>query len=152
MMRTAGSRCALILAALLFCTPVLAHDWTGQNDPQLAEWFSTLRRKIDNMSCCGSGDGYPVRILIEADPRSPWEDTGTAEILDGKELNLMNGMIHRVYLPKGTLVKFHYNHITSERQGNPTPYAWAFLSVWDGHGGPNTINRVFCIVPLPPGM
>ena len=136
----------VILAALLFCSPALAHDWTGQDDPQLAEWFMSLRRKIDNFSCCGSGDGYAARILVEADPSRPWDDTGIAEILDGKELNLPHG-VHRNSLPDGLQFRFSYNKMTAEKSGNPTPYQWAFLRVDMGH----VITSVYCIVPLLPG-
>ena len=146
MMRTAGSRCALILAVLLFCTPALAHDWTGTNDPELARWFMSLQRKIDHFSCCGVSEGYSIRILREADPNRPKEDTGIAEILDGRELTLQGG-VHRMSLPDGLQFRFSYDKLTSENSGNPTPFQWAFLSVDMGH----IITRVYCVVPLLPG-
>lgn len=150
---------AAALVYLMFGCGVItrgqAHDWTGQNLESLADWFSSLRREVDHMSCCGLGDAYPARILIEADPNKPFEDTGVAEITDGRALSMMDGGAQRVALPFGTLIKFSYYKVTSQHDGNPTNTAWVFLSAYENHmgpGGSNEVGQVYCVVPLPPSM
>ena len=150
-----------ILLALDLSTS-FAHDWTG-SDPQTAEWFAHLRRKSDNMSCCGLGDAYKVRIIQEADPTHPFEEVGVAEVIDGSAIDAKMMMkepggevfedhIERPPLRNGTQFKFAYNNLAREAEGNPTRWAWAFLSVWRSTDHPenNSISSVYCVVPLPP--
>lgn len=143
----------LALAAVIMAvTPSYGHDWTGSDDPEIAAWFSNIHRK-DGFPCCGVADAYSIHILVEADPRRPEEQTGLAEIGDGRELTLMHGSVHRPSLPDGLQFRFKFAQISREVDGNPTSSAWAFLSVADRRGdGPNAINTVFCVVPLPPGV
>ena len=138
--------------AAAIASPVLAHDWTGSNDPGLAEWFMHLHRK-DDFSCCGLGDAYPCQILIEADPSRPFEDTGLVRITDGRELSMTANSAKRLELPRGLELKYAYHKTTTEQAGNPTDTAWVFLSVYEGNppGKPNEVGQVYCVVPLPPG-
>ena len=142
----------LMLAAFIFI--VAGWAWPAHGQTNLSEWFESLHRDVDNMSCCGHGDAYKVFILQEADPSRPDEDTGTAEIIDGsaKDIETDHGPIHRNALPNGTRFMFHYNN-KAEKGGNPTAFAWAFLSVYSQDGGPSSeIHNVYCVVPLPPGV
>ena len=151
----------IVWATLLMRAP--AHDWTGEQNPDVAQWFSRLHRKVDNLSCCGLGDAYKVRILVEADPTHAFDQTGVAEITDGSSIDednipmTMDGAhttvsIHRTPLPTGMQFKFRYSELAREAEGNPTNSAWAFLSVWNGNKTPadNYLSQVYCIVPLPP--
>lgn len=154
-------RWAALLLALFFAAPTLAHDWTGMSNPQLQDWFMQLRRQ-DNMSCCGLGDAYRVQILKEADMNHPYDETGEFEVIDGSEMDVTltgpdageNTREHRAYLPNGTRHSFSYFQVTKEKAGNPTPFAWVFMSVWQvaDHPENNGISTVYCVVPLPPSF
>ena len=122
---------------------------TAKADNPLAAWFESLHRDYDDLSCCGAGDAYGVLILEEADPAQPDNYTGTAKVIDGLEkiIETDHGPKHRRPLPYGTQFKFKYNH-KSEKQGNPTSHAWAFLGVHVD----NVLSTVYCVIPLPPGV
>ena len=129
---------ALCLAATL-AIPAIAHDWTGMDDPVLAGWFMSLRRKLDNMSCCGLGDAYMVVITKMPDPYQA--ESGEFEITDGRALEVEG--VKRPAIPEGTVFRFSHLHFTNEKSGNPTPSAWAFI---------NSNGVVYCVVPLPPSF
>lgn len=126
---------------------------------ELDKWFESL--EIPNpeendigpygvKSCCAAGDAYPIKILEDAVPMSK-ADTGRAVITDPSR--------KKIITPDGrTLYRYEINHdslefrfpgikVTKERDGNPTPTAWAFLRIQDGR-----IDKIYCVVPLPPAF
>lgn len=139
----------MLALALLVVTPALAHDWTGLHDPQIAAFFQNLHRKADNFPCCGPADAYPIRILREADPSHPDDETGEAEIADGSEVEIDDAHNKRTSILDGTRFKFAFNRLTKESDGNPTRTAWAFLNVDEKT---HRLQGVWCVVPLPPSM
>lgn len=96
-------------------------------------------------SCCGEADMYP--IVIEQDALGDEGDSlGVARITDGSAKQYPDGAI-RPPLKTGMTFRFPKSKVNPLKDGNPTATAWVFLSSYDGE-----INRIFCIIPLPPGM
>jgi hypothetical protein len=131
------------------------------SDP-VVQWFESLKIPDDTPpkgGCCGKGDAYAIRILEDALGNSADKsDWGLAEITDGSAKQWPDGTI-RTPIPNGTQFKFPKQKVNPPEDGNPTPTAWAFLSVVeagdeasrrDGKG--NYIRMIYCIIPLLPGV
>ena len=153
-----------LISALAVCaSPALAFDHGFDPESELTKWFESLHRKVDKFPCCGLGDAYPIEILREAtpDPNGNTYD-GVARVTNGLSITFPNGDV-RLSIPTGTIIHFSDNQVTSERDGNPTSTAWAFLSVrrnsMEGHDDntgtlnvDNGMQGVYCVVMLPPGV
>ena len=148
-----------LIALLLLCSTAYAQVPVQdvQDAPEyhpsadLAQWFESLKRpdfdpsKESVSSCCDAGDAYPINILQEASIGGGIED-GIAEVTDTSARVVVRPDGSRKYRfkwPGPTQFKFAGKKITREKDGNPTPTAWVFYSVFR--------NYVYCVVPLPPG-
>jgi hypothetical protein len=149
----------VFLALLMFCSFAYAQPvvQSVQDAPEyhpsqdLANWFESLKRPDFDasvssvMSCCDAGDAYPIVILQEATIGGSQED-GIAQVTDTSARIVVRPDGSRKYRSPWNgpnPFKFTGKKITREMDGNPTPTAWVFYSVFN--------NIIYCVVPLPPG-
>ena len=146
------------------CTPTLAPALSGPrslpkaapgskptNSKEVSEWITRLTTHI-NGSCCGEGDAYPIEIsemptckegLYDGEP-------GAATVTNPAPGDIITQNLEIVQKPviKGPLgFTFGCSQLTHEKYGNPLSHAIAFITV-DTLGN---INKIWCVVPLPPG-
>ena len=130
----------VILAALLFCTPVLARDY-GQwehEDPAIVLWFQKLLQPDTKVSCCGSSDAYWAdEAHITSDGRI------VATITDDRE----DAPLMRSHVPIGTRYIVPPNKITHV-DGNPTGHVIIFLGgvIWANGNIHPEARSVLCYV------
>ena len=133
----------VFLAALLFCTPVLARDF-GQwkdVDPDIARWYRGLMQPdtigtLRPISCCGESDAY------WADEAHMKGDKIIATVTDDRD----DVPLMRSHVPVGTRYVIPPNKITAA--GNPTGHVLIFLGgvTWvDGEMHPEN-RQVLCYV------
>lgn len=160
MIRLAITTVALLLVIAAACAQ--PHGW-DPNSP-MGKWINSLHIPDDippKSTCCGPADAYAIRITEDAigDTKQvcmmgcikPTPLMGTAIITDGSAKEFPDHTF-RTPLPNGTVIHFNASQVNPLSDGNPTSTAWAFLSVAQGTTpDQNSVNRVYCIIPLPPG-
>ena len=149
-----GKLIALLLLSTAYAqVPVQSVQDAPEYHPSqdLANWFEAFKRPDFDpsvssvISCCDSGDAYPIIILQEATIGGGQED-GIAQVTDTSARIVVRPDGSRKYRSPWNgpnPFKFAGKKITREMDGNPTPTAWVFYSV--------LTRYIYCIVPLPPG-